>query len=136
MLKKYLMLKIAINHCNLYKKLNKKQYWAIAIFKKIILHFMQFFQQYKSSIFQKSSFPKSYWEVNINERSSLESVFWFSHLCNYKCCIPSYINLVVKFLNFLKDFTPTLYKLIFSFGFNNLSLCHHMQKDRKNTCQN
>ena len=74
---------------------------------------MQFFQQYKSSIFQKLSFTKSYWEVNINERSSLESMFWFSHLCNYKCCIPGYINLVAKFLNFLKDFTPTLYKLIF-----------------------
>ena len=52
-LKKYLMLKIAFNHCNLYKNLNRKQYWTIDFFKKIILHFAQFFQQYKSSIFQK-----------------------------------------------------------------------------------
>ena len=47
------MLKNCINHCNLYKQLNKKQYWAIASILKIILHFMQFFQHYKSSIFQK-----------------------------------------------------------------------------------
>ena len=97
-------------------------------FLKTILHFMQFFQQYKSSIFQKLSFTKSYWEVNINERSSLESMFWFSHLCNYKCCIPGYINLVAKFLNFLKDFTPTLYNFFFLLA---STICHYAITCRK-----
>ena len=100
-------------------------------FLKTILHFMQFFQQYKSSIFQKLSFTKSYWEVNINERSSLESMFWFSHLCNYKCCIPGYINLVAKFLNFLKDFTPTLYNFFFFWLQQFVTMPSHAERQKK-----
>ena len=55
--------------------------------------------------------------------------YWFSRLCNYKWCVTSYINLVAKFLNFLKDFTPTLYKLIFFLLAS--AICHYVTACRK-----
>ena len=54
---------------------------------------------------------------------------WFSHLCNYKWCVTDYINLVAKFLNFLKDFTATLYKLIFFLLAS--AICHYAIACRK-----
>ena len=55
--------------------------------------------------------------------------YWFSYLCNYKWCVTCYINLVAKFLNFLKDFTPTLYKLIFFLLAS--AICHYAIACRK-----
>ena len=58
--------------------------------------------------------------------------YWFSHLCNYKGCVTSYINLVAKFLKFLKDFAPTLYKLIFFFWFQQFATMPlHAERQKK-----